>query len=130
MSLNRSSSWFLSATIDLKKAREMLEKDPDLAGFMAWQAARMAFKALEKRAGKRVGESSLLRLLEKFSEGKPVIGKVRDAALLLDHFKRLASHNDLFLESSLGFGPLRKEDGRRLVEAAQILIDFLRHQVD
>ncbi len=130
MALTRSVSWFLSATNDLEKAKKILDEDPDLAGFMAWQAARMAFKALEKRVGKRVSESSLVKLLEKFSEGKPVVGKVRDAALLLDHFKRLASHNDLFRESSLGLGPLRKEDGRRLVEAAQILINFLKHQID
>ncbi len=129
LSSQRSSTWFSSAKKDLSKAQELLQEDPDLASFMAWQAVRRAFKALEKRAGKRLGESSFVKLLQSFPEGKLAAKPVHDAALLLDHFKRLASHDDIFLETTLRLGPLGREDGRRVIEAARTIINFLEHRL-
>ncbi len=125
----RSSSWFSSSLADLKKAEELLNEDPDLAAFLAWQAARKAFKALEKKAGKRISESSFVRLLERFPEGQYALKPVKDAALFLDHFRRLAKHDDLFREVNLSLGPLGKEDARRVIEAARLLINFLEHRL-
>ncbi len=125
----RSSSWLESSLADLRKAEEMLAEDPDLSAFLAWQAARKAFKALEKKAGRRLSESSFVRLLEKFPEGQFALKPVKDAALFLDHFRRLAKHDDLFQEVNLGLGPLRREDARRVIEAARLLINFLEHRL-
>jgi len=125
----RSSSWLASSWRDFERAQELLEKDPDLAAFMAWQAARKAFKALEKKAGKRLSESSFVRLLAQFPEGQMAMKPVKDAALFLDHFRRLAAHDDLFRETNLGLNPLTKEDARRVLEAAKLLINFLEHRI-
>lgn len=125
----RASSWLASSWKDFERAQELLEKEPDLAAFLAWQAARKAFKALEKRAGKRLSESSFVKLLGQFPEGQMALKPVKDAALFLDHFRRLAAHDDLFRESSLGLNPLTKEDARRVLNAAQTLINFLEHRI-
>ena len=125
----RASSWLSSSWKDFARAEEMLEREPDLAAFMAWQAARKAFKALEKKAGKRLSESSFVKLLEQFPEGKMAMKPVRDAALFLDYFRRLAAHDDLFRETSLGLNPLTREDARRVLNAAKTLINFLEHRL-
>ncbi len=125
----RSSSWLASSLADLQKAEELLGEDPDLAAFLAWQAARKAFKALEKKAGKSFSENSFVRLLELFPEGQFALKPVKDAALFLDHFRRLARHDDLFREINLGLGPLSREDARRVLEAARLLINFLEHRL-
>ncbi|NPB09004.1 MAG: HEPN domain-containing protein [Thermodesulfobacteria bacterium] len=125
----RSSSWLASSWRDYERARELLAKDPDLAAFMAWQAARKAFKALEKKAGKRLSESSFVKLLAQFPEGQIAMKPVKDAALFLDYFRRLAAHDDLFQETTLGLNPLTEDDARRVLEAAKILINFLEHRL-
>ena len=125
----KASSWLASSWQDFQKAEKLLEKDPDLAAFLAWQAARKAFKALEKKAGKRLSESSFVKLLTCFPEGQMAMKPVKDAALFLDHFRRLAAHDDLFRESSLGLNPLTKEDARRVLGAAKTLINFLEHRL-
>ncbi|NPA48428.1 MAG: HEPN domain-containing protein [Thermodesulfobacteria bacterium] len=125
----RSSSWLASSLADLKKAEELLKEDPDLAAFLAWQAARKAFKALEKKAGRSLSESSFVKLLAQFPEGQYALKPVKDAALFLDHFRRLAKHDDLFQEVNLGLGPLEREDARRVIEAARLLINFLEHRL-
>ncbi len=96
---------------------------------MAWQAARKAFKALEKKAGKRLSESSFVKLLAQFPEGQIAMKPVKDAALFLDYFRRLAAHDDLFQETTLGLNPLTEDDARRVLEAAKILINFLEHRL-
>ncbi len=125
----KASSWLADSLRDLDKAQRLLDEDPDLAAFLAWQAARKAFKALEKKAGRRVPESSFERLLAQFPEGQLALRPVKDAAKFLDHFRRLAKHDDLFREVNLGLGPLGREDARRVLEAARLLINFLEHRL-
>lgn len=125
----RPSSWLADSLKDLKKAEELLTEDPDLAAFLSWQAARKAFKALEKKAGRRLSESSFERLLASFPEGQYALRPVREAAKFLDHFRRLARHDDLFREVNIGLGPLTREDARRVLEAARLLINFLEHRL-
>ncbi len=125
----RASSWLSSSWKDLTRARELLEKEPDLAAFLAWQAARKAFKALEKRSGKHLSENSLAKILAQFPEGQMALKPVKEAALFLDHFRRLAAHDDLFRETSLGLNPLTKEDAQRVLKAAETLINFLEHRI-
>ncbi len=120
--------WFQEACADLKKAETMLKQDPDLAAFLAWQSARKALKALEKKSGKRVSTSSLAEILESFPEGKLAGKPVRDAAKYLDLFKGLARHNDLF-SSGLTLGPLGPGDARRLIDAARLILNFLEHRI-
>ncbi len=125
----KSSAWLADSLKDLAKAEKLLQEDPDLAAFLSWQAARKAFKALEKKAGRRLSESSLEKLLAQFPEGQLAAKPVKDAARFLDHFRRLARHDDLFREVNLNLGPLGVEDARRVFEAARIIINFLEHRL-
>ncbi len=105
-----------------------MEEDPDLAAFLAWQAARKALKGLEKKAAKNIGTSSLAKILSSFPEGQMAGKAVREAAQYLDLFKRLAQHSDVF-DQGINLGPLTREDARRVIEAAQLIVNFLEHRL-
>ncbi|AEH44081.1 HEPN domain protein [Thermodesulfatator indicus DSM 15286] len=125
----KPSSWLESSYKDLKRAEELLEKDPDLSAHLAWQAARKALKALERKAGKRVSASSLEELFFKFPEGQNAPRTVREAVKFLDLFKRLAKHEDIFQEVSMGLGPLTPYDAKRVIDAARLVINHLEHRL-
>ncbi|WP_022852795.1 HEPN domain-containing protein [Thermodesulfatator atlanticus] len=125
----KPSSWLETSLKDLKRAEELLAKDPDISAHLAWQAARKALKAMEKKAGKRIAEPSLEKIFLHFPEGKQAPRPVKEAVKFLDLFKRLASHEDIFLETNLGLGSLTQEDARRVLNAAQTLINHLAHRL-
>ncbi|OAG28643.1 HEPN domain-containing protein [Thermodesulfatator autotrophicus] len=125
----KPSSWLASSYKDLKRAEEILEKEPDLSAHLAWQAARKALKALERKAEKRISASSLEELFLRFPEGENAPRSVREAVKFLDLFKRLAKHEDLFLDGSMQLGPLTTHDAKRVIEAAKLLINHLEHRL-
>jgi len=128
MSGGKPSQWFQAAQADLKRAQALLEQDPDLAAFLAWQAARKALKGLEKKACKNIGTTSLYKILLSFPEGQLAGKGVREAAKYLDLFKKLAQHSDVF-NQGINLGPLTKSDARKVLEAARLILNFLEHRL-